>query len=248
MSKALITISLTLPEEMLGKVYALLGGTSLETISTASPVKVTPTPAAEASIAVAEASTVEEASSDAPEASDDVTVDAHGHPWSVDLHASTKGTTKDGLWRMKVGVSRPDPMPGFPIAETPSSTSSASTATKDADTVTEPAGSTQTEAPASAASQEVDDADEFAAFREAAAASDAKDAKVEVPARKFTDADLGVLCNQAAVKLGDPGPVREQISKFVPAGETAHSRNIPQDQRPAFVAAVEAAAGIEFVG
>lgn len=41
-------------------------------------------------------------------------VDAHGHPWSADLHAATKTLTKDGLWRMKVGVSRPDPLPGFP--------------------------------------------------------------------------------------------------------------------------------------
>lgn len=33
--------------------------------------------------------------------------DAAGWPWSADLHASTKAKTKDGLWRMKVGVRRP---------------------------------------------------------------------------------------------------------------------------------------------
>ncbi len=43
-------------------------------------------------------------------------IDAHGHPWSANLHASTKTLTKDGLWRMKVGVKRPDPLPGFPKA------------------------------------------------------------------------------------------------------------------------------------
>lgn len=41
-------------------------------------------------------------------------IDAHGHPWSADLHASTKTLTKEGLWYMKVGVSRPAPLPGFP--------------------------------------------------------------------------------------------------------------------------------------
>lgn len=41
-------------------------------------------------------------------------IDAHGHPWSAELHASTKTLTKEGLWRMKVGVSRPAPLPGFP--------------------------------------------------------------------------------------------------------------------------------------
>ena len=41
-------------------------------------------------------------------------LDAHGWPWSAELHAATQTKTKDGLWRMKVGVSRPDPKPGFP--------------------------------------------------------------------------------------------------------------------------------------
>lgn len=42
-------------------------------------------------------------------------VDAHGWPWSAELHASSKSKTKNGLWRMKVGVSRPDPKPGRPL-------------------------------------------------------------------------------------------------------------------------------------
>jgi hypothetical protein len=42
------------------------------------------------------------------------TLDAHGHPWSAELHAKSQSKTKDGLWRMKVGVSRPAPRAGFP--------------------------------------------------------------------------------------------------------------------------------------
>lgn len=43
-----------------------------------------------------------------------VEIDADGHPWSADIHAASKSKTKAGLWRMKVGASRPAPMPGFP--------------------------------------------------------------------------------------------------------------------------------------
>lgn len=41
-------------------------------------------------------------------------LDAHGHAYDPGLHAATQSKTKDGLWRMKVGVKRPDPAPGFP--------------------------------------------------------------------------------------------------------------------------------------
>lgn len=34
-------------------------------------------------------------------------VDAAGVAWDPARHASTKALTKDGLWRMKVGVARP---------------------------------------------------------------------------------------------------------------------------------------------
>lgn len=44
-----------------------------------------------------------------------VELDAHGHPYNADLHAATKSKTKEGLWRMKVGVSRPKPAPGYPL-------------------------------------------------------------------------------------------------------------------------------------
>jgi len=181
--------------------------------------------------------------------SDPNEVDAHGWPWSADMHAGSKGKTKDGLWRMKVGVTRPAPKEGFPkTTETPSSTSTPSQATPAASGATEPAGSSPTEAPASAAVSQEDD--EFAAFRAAAAQAEAADAvaAASVPTRTYTDADLGALCNQAAVKLGDPTPIKEIIAQFVPTGEVAHSRNVPADKRADFVKAVEAKAGIEFAG
>ena len=231
-------------QAQLASVYALLGAGVLNSIVNAAPAAPAPTAAAP--------SAADEQSGFAAEASpaaDSGEVDAGGWPWSADLHASTKGKTKDGLWRMKVGVSRPDPKPGFPVED-------GSQASPDAATATEPAGSSQTPAPESApASQDGspaagDEDDEFATFRAAAAKSDAEDAaaKASVPPRKWTDADLGALCNQAAVKLGDPSPVKEIIAQFIPEGQVAHSRNIPEDKRDDFAKAVEAKAGIEFAG
>lgn len=169
-------------------------------------------------------------------------LDAHGWPWSADMHASTKGKTKEGLWRMKVGVARPDPKPGFPSESGPTGTSGNGAGS-------EAGGSANTANAASPAGSNDED-DEFAAFRAAAAESDAKDAAAaaSAPARKWSDADLGALCNQAAVKLGDPAPIKAVIAKFTPEGQVAHSRNIPDDQRAAFAAEVEKAAGITFAG
>jgi hypothetical protein len=42
-------------------------------------------------------------------------LDADGHVYDAALHAATKSKTKAGLWRMKVGVARPDPKPGYPL-------------------------------------------------------------------------------------------------------------------------------------
>lgn len=44
---------------------------------------------------------------------DKTDLDADGHAYDPSLHAATKSKTKAGLWRMKVGVARPDPVPGF---------------------------------------------------------------------------------------------------------------------------------------
>lgn len=212
----------------LRQVYALLGGVSMPAVAaSASPVEAKANPTA------AEAS---------PPVTDGV-VDAHGHPWDENLHASTKTQTKEGLWRMKVGVTRPEPLPGFP-KETPATGTSSETASTTATSETATAAAS---APATTAE---DDDDEFAAFRAAAAKADAEDsaAVASIPARKWTDADLGTLCNQAAVKLGDPTPIKELISKFVDEGTVAHSRNIPEAKREEFAKAVEAKAGIEFAG
>jgi len=149
--------------------------------------------------------------------------DADGIAFDPNLHTGTK--TKAGLWRMKKGVERPE-----------------ATGTLNSGTASQ--------AGASASEPDADEDDEFATFRKAAAKSDAEDveAAAEVPARKWTDADLGALCNQAATKLGDPLPIKALIAEFIPEGEVAHSRNIPKDQRADFAAAVEAKAGIEFAG
>lgn len=48
-----------------------------------------------------------------PAASDDL--DADGHPYDPALHAATKSKTKAGLWRMKVGVARPEPKSKPPL-------------------------------------------------------------------------------------------------------------------------------------
>jgi hypothetical protein len=173
----------------------------------------------------------------------DAELDAHGHPWSADLHASTKGKTKEGLWRMKPGATRPDPKPGFPIEDVSTSTES----TGETESTPSEVAPIEDAAPTEPAPTEDD---EFAAFRAADAKLAEQDAAAvaSIPARKFTDADLSAVCNQAAVKLGDPAPVKALIAEFVPEGEIQHSRMIPDAKRADFVAAVEAKAGIEFAG
>lgn len=232
-----MTVSIHIHEEnaadAINQLRILLGSVGPAAVAVAAPKASTaaaPAPVAEPS----QASGAAEAS----QAADPDEVDAHGWPWSADMHASTKGKTQEGLWRMKVGVKRPDPKPGFPLSI--GDTGTASTGEESSAPATAPA---ETASP-------VEEDDEFAAFRQASEKLEAKDAeaKASVPARKWTDADLGALCNQAAVKLGDPKPVKDIIAEFVPAGEVAHSRNIPDEKRAEFAAAVEAKAGIEFAG
>jgi len=50
-----------------------------------------------------------------PSATGGEELDTHGWPWDAALHASSKTKTTAGLWRMKVGASRPDPKPGYPL-------------------------------------------------------------------------------------------------------------------------------------
>ncbi len=230
-----MTVSIHIHEEnaadAINQLRILLGSVGPAAVAVAAPKAST----AAAPAPVAEPSQASDAA-EASQAADPDEVDAHGWPWSADMHASTKGKTQEGLWRMKVGVKRPDPKPGFPIGDT----GTASTGEESNAPATAPA---ETASP-------IEEDDEFAAFRQASEKLEAKDAeaKASIPARKWTDADLGALCNQAAVKLGDPSPVKAIIAEFVPAGEVAHSRNIPDEKRAEFAAAVEAKAGIEFAG
>lgn len=220
-----VEILVTSPAQ-LAAVYALLGGASLGSIATSAPAaSPAPSPSPTPSPAPADS----EASS--AEVSGDV--DAGGHPWSEALHASTKTKTKEGYWRMKVGVSRPEPLAGFPK----DGASAGSTGTA-ASGEGSKAGTTATGATAGQAEED----DEFAAFRAAAG----NDKPAATAPRKWTDADLGALCNQAATKLGDPAPVKDLIAECVPEGQVAHSRNILDEDREAFAAAVEKVAGIKF--
>lgn len=227
-------------QAQLASVYALLGAGVLNSIVNAAPAAPAPTAAAP-SAADEQSGSVAEAPQGATETVADGEVDTGGWPWSADLHASTKGKTKDGYWRMKVGVTRPADKPGFPSADA-GSTSTENTGEMES-------SPSEVAATENASSVEAED-DEFAAFREAAAKSDAADAAAvaAVPARKWTDADLGALCGQAAVKLGDPAPIKSLIAEYVAEGKVAHSRNIPEDKRAAFAVAVEDKAGISFAG
>lgn len=245
----ILHVTVAVPGSKLGAMYAmlgaLLGGASMPAIAAAAPApaKAPAIPTSEAN--AAEIDTGKDLEAKASDTANGVAengaaeVDAHGHPWSADMHAATKGTTKEGLWRMKVGVSRPAPMPGFP------KTDAAPTAGAPA---SESGAASAQSTPAATAT--VEDEDEFAAFRAAADKGNATDAAAaaSVPARKWTDADLGALCNQAAVKFGDPAPVKAIIQEFVPADAVPHSRNIPDDKREDFAKAVEAKAEITFAG
>lgn len=213
-------------------VYALLGGVSPAAIISGSD-SIAASPASKPSPTPAPSPAPEANPAEAANVSGEIDIDAGGHPWSEALHASTKTKTKDGYWRMKVGVSRPDPLPGFPK----DGASGGSTGTS-ANGAASNAGTTATAANAGQA----DEDDEFAAFRKAAG----NDTPATDVARKWTDADLGSLCNQAATKLGDPAPVKEVIAEYVPEGQVAHSRNVPEGDREAFAQAVEQVAGIKF--
>lgn len=237
-------VMMPIPVNQFSAVCAFLGGSSATAVVAASPTgnvepvkpatdrvsagPETSAPENQASVGNGLTATTNASLSETPEG-----VDAHGHPWSAELHASTGSKTKEGLWRMKVGVTRPDPLAGFPIADAATGTAAPEAASSTANSATS-----------------TGDVDEFAAFRNAVAKNEATNeaAAASVPARVWTDADLGALCNQAAVKLGDPSPVKAVIADFIPEDQVAHSRNIPADQRADFAAAVEKAAGIEFAG
>jgi hypothetical protein len=236
-----ITHVIDLSPALLSALMSAASGGAIATATTTPAPKPSPSPApASSEVLRGEGSTGDTGGA----AVDTNDVDAAGWPWSPELHAATKGKTKDGLWRMKVGVTRPDPKPGFPKADAGNGATGTASSGEAA-----PASGTAQTGTAGPATDAAED-DEFAAFRAAAANADANDAAAaaSVPARKWTDADLGALCNQAAVKLGDPAPVKEVIGRYVPEGQVAHSRNVPEDKRAAFAAEVEKVAGITFAG
>lgn len=238
---------IVLNEAQLRSVYAVLAGASLSQhvsgASMAGNASATPATARTSDHPGMQESPVSDGSGPTATTNaspSDGEIDADGHPFDPALHTGTK--TKAGLWRMKAGVARPAPKPGFPQGGTDGA-ETIGTDTHHGDYAEASAHVTEPEAA-------IEDDDEFAAFRDAAAKSDAEEAtaKASVPARKWTDADLGALCNQAATKLGNPIPIKEIIARFVPDGVVAHSRNVPEDQRDAFAKAIEAKADIEFAG
>lgn len=220
-------------EEQLRNVYAVLAGVSATALVRAVADLAEPTPKrsadADKPAAAAEPAGAEEASGE------DVVLDTDGHPWSAELHAGTKGRNADGRWKMKVGVKRPDPAPGYPLAET----GNGGTGTK-SDGAASGAGASAPTPDAGPVTPE-DEEDEFAAF-----ATSKPDAAPAV--RSWSDADLSSLCNQAAQALGGPAKVKETIAEFLPEGATNHSRNIPVETREEFAVKLESVAGIEFAG
>jgi hypothetical protein len=164
----------------------------------------------------------------AEEPDEEPELDSDGLPFDPATMTGTK--LKSGQWRMKSGVERPN---------------SANTAAAGENTTT---SAPETLAD-SGASPSDDEDDEFAAFRNAAAASDAAPA-AEVPARTWTDADLSALTNQAASKMGAERvpQLKAIIAEYCPDDTVAHSRHVPADKREALAQAVEAWADIEFAG
>lgn len=162
----------------------------------------------------------------------DVKVDAAGTPFDPDRH--TGSIVKSGLWRMKAGLSRG---PGEGEDAIPKADGTGTTSDGPASDAGEAA---------TAATVEVEE-DEFAAFTKANAEAEGA-AAAAVPERTWADADLSSLCAQAATKLGNADPIREIIANYTPEGETPHSRNVPAENRAAFAAEIEKAAGITYAG
>lgn len=201
----------------------------LAVAAVAAPVAAEPRLTAAAPAPAAEPLPVSDAAEASPPAGE-TPVDSAGVVLDEAVHTGTQN--KDGTWRRKKGAP----------ANAGNSSTGATGAALNGSASTEAAGQHGEPAPTSDAGR--GDDDEFAAFAAAAAETE----HVEVPARSWAEADLSKLCNQAATKLGSADKVKELIAQYVPEGEVAHSRNILVDDREAFAAAIEAAAGIQFAG
>lgn len=233
-------LHMPIPISMFSAVCALLGGVSAGAVavSNAKPAP-QPTEADVAAKAVADPAQATPAASTGTEAPTSGETDAAGTVFDPARHTGTK--VKSGLWRMKTGLARGpgegEDSPNYvnPNGATPAAASATTGAAASGSAAGAAAGTTST----------ADDDDEFAAF---SAAANANATPAAAKARTWSDADLSKLNNQAAQKLGSADPVKATIAKFVPEGETPHSRNIPADQREAFAQEIEKVAGIEYVG
>jgi hypothetical protein len=151
--------------------------------------------------------------------------DADNWPWRADLHAGSKGKTKDGLWRMKSGVERPAPLVK-PEAVEPE-------AVEELEAV-EPEAAV--EEPTTVPNFDDDEEAVWAQAAETAAVS------AEVPAREWTDADLSSICQQAATALGGQSAVpavKALVADFIPEGSVNHSRHIEAGRRADFAEALQ---------
>lgn len=239
------TTVLVTSSEQLAAVYAVLANPNLSDavnlgmeIQRQSPVKAEPIPDPVEQTFQRKVESVEElteAVSKSHNAASEPEIDSAGVPFDPELHTGTK--KKDGTWRAKKGKADE----AAALVEEVAEAEDEGNETAEAEiSLAEPAAQTGNTPDAPS-----DEIDEFAAFKEAAAQVEEP---VSVPERTWTDADLGQLCNDAAVKLGNPAPIKALIAKYVPEGEVPHSRNVPNDQREAFAQEVEAAAGIEYAG
>jgi hypothetical protein len=211
-------------------VYAVLAGST----AIVENVKVPAMTSASTGDITSDPAPIESAPVEAPEG-----VDAHGHAWDASLHASTGSKTKEGLWRMNKGVTRPAPLEDYPKEDI------GTTEQVQEDSVQETSATELTVTEAENVPEVTTEEDEFAAFTAAAKDAEAP-SEVKVPERVWTDADLGVLCNKAAVKMGNPSQIKEVIAKYVPEGVVSHSRNIAETDRAAFAAEIEELAGVKF--
>lgn len=163
--------------------------------------------------------TITEASAELPTEGEER--DSAGWPWRADLHAGSKGKTKDGLWRMKTGVERPAPLTG---AE-PHIEEAVEAPEPEVEEVEEP--------------QTLPDlGDEDEAWAQAAAEAAAP---VEVPTREWADQDLASACSAAVTAMGGEAKVpviKALVADYVSAGDVPHSRNIPSDDRQKFIDAL----------
>lgn len=238
------TTVLVTSSEQLAAVYAVLANPNLSDavnlgmeIQRRSPAKAEPIPDPVEQTFQRKVESVEElteAVSKSHNAASNPELDSAGVPFDPELHTGTK--KKDGTWRAKKGKADEAAALVEEVAEA-----------EDEGNETNSFNGESTASEISPSSDTDGDEDEFAAFKEAAAQTE-EPAEVVVPERTWTDADLGQLCNDAAVKLGNPAPIKAMIAKYVPEGEVPHSRNVPNDQREAFAQEIEEAAGIEYAG